>query len=188
MYFVQHPVDVTVRRGSVATFYCFAHGSPKPVLSWLVGDVYLSPGQSLGRIQVLEDGTLEIGNVQIGDEDVYTCVATNNMSQPLTSDAKLTVMYPPVIVNLSSDTTVTKETRLILQCEVKGNPTPTVTWITKDNIQTKYTEIMTRDGVHYLNITKVYDSHEGKFICEAKNELGTARKEVFLNVEGKQQG
>jgi hypothetical protein len=186
LYFVQHPVDVVVRRGSVATFYCFADGSPKPALSWLKGDTYLTPGQNFGKIQVLEDGTLEIGNVQIQDDGVYTCIAKNNMSQPLMSNARLTVMYPPVIVNMSSNTTVTKDTQLTLQCEVKGYPMPTVTWITKDNINSKYTEMMTRDGMHYLNIAKVQDSHEGKFICEAKNKLGTARKELVLNVQGKQ--
>ena len=185
LYFIQHPVDVTVRRGAVATFYCFADGSPKPKLSWRKGDVYLTPGQRFGRIQVLEDGTLEIGNVQVQDEGVYTCIATNNMNHSRMSNTSLTVMYPPVIVNMSTDTIATKDTRLTLQCEVKGNPVPAVTWVIKDDVQSKYTKIMTQDGIHYLNIARVQNSHEGKFICEAKNKLGTARKELFLNVQGR---
>jgi hemicentin len=147
--------------------------------------VHLVPGQRFGRIQVLEDGTLEIGNVQIQDEGVYTCIATNNMNQSRMSNTSLSVMYPPIIVNMSSDTTATKNTKITLQCEVKGKPMPTVTWIAEDDIQIKHTEIMTKDGMHYLNITRVRNTHEGKFTCEAKNKLGSARKELFLNVKGK---
>ena len=184
LYFVQHPVDAIVRRGSVATFYCFADGSPKPELLWRKGDKYFKPGQSLGKIQALDDGTLEIGNTQLEDEGVYTCVVKNNMSQPLMSDAILTVMYPPIIVNMSKNTTATKDTRLTLQCEVKGYPVPTVTWITEDNVKIKYTEMMTQGEIHYLNIARAQFSHAGKLICEAKNKLGTARKELFLNIQG----
>ena len=185
MYFVQHPVDAIVRRGSVATFYCLADGSPKPELLWQKGDTYYTRGESLGKIQVLDDGTLEIGNVQLRDEGVYTCIARNNMSQALMGDAHLTIMYPPIIVNMSKNTTATRDTRLTLQCEVQGYPIPTVTWITEDNVKTKYAEMMTLDGTHYLNIARVQNSHQGQFICEAKNKLGTARKELFLNIKGR---
>lgn len=186
LYFVQHPVDVTVRRGSAATFYCFADGSPKPSLSWLLkGQVHLKPEQSLGRIQVLEDGTLEIANVRIQDDGLYSCVARNNMSQRLTSSASLKVMYPPVIINMSRNTTVSKDTELTLQCVVKGYPSPTVTWVTRGEIGAKHYETMTEGGKYTLNIARVRDHHEGKFTCEAKNKLGKAKKELFLNVEGK---
>ena len=173
------------RRGSVATFYCFADGSPKPELFWRRGDVYLKPGQSFGKIQVLQDGTLEVIYVQIIDDGVYTCIATNNMSQPLISEASLTVTYPPVIVNISSNVTATRHGRLTLQCEVKGSPMPTVKWITSDSIENRYSEMMTQDGMHYLSIDHVQNSHEGRFICEARNKYGTARKDLFVNVEGK---
>lgn len=145
----------------------------------------LLSGQNFGKIQVLEDGTLEIGNVQLQDEGLYTCVARNSMHESRESHASLTVMYPPSILNISSNISVVIDAPLSVECKVKGYPEPTITWIVKSDIDRGFVQTVTQDGVHRLYIPKVSDHHQGKVVCEAKNKLGIAKKELFLDVQSK---
>lgn len=184
--FVQKPVDVTVHLGSVATFYCFAEGSPEATISWQKGNLLLSAGETSGRIRVLHDGTLEVMDVQRMDRGRYTCIVQNNMDEQLMSDARLFVMYPPIIIKTSRNKTVDKNTRVTLQCEVDGYPVPTVSWFTEDDVDEDDIEMTTQDKKHLLTIVKVKDVHDGKFICEAENKLGVARESLFLNVASKE--
>ena len=185
--FFQKPVNVTTRLGSVATFYCFAEGSPQPTILWQKGNIILSAGETSGRMRVLEDATLEIFDVQKMDKGTYTCIVENKMNrQQMMSDATLHVLYAPTIASTSNNETAYENNRIILRCKVDGFPAPTVTWFTDDDVRSNIDFAVSKNGnEHLLTITNVKDVHEGQYICEAKNKLGVARKELFLNVGSK---
>ena len=52
--------------------------TPPASISWSLPDgSSLSPGQTSGRYRALANGSLEVTNIELGDEGVYTVTATN---------------------------------------------------------------------------------------------------------------
>ena len=55
-----------------------AYGRPTPTISWRIPNgKRLGPGQSSGRVRVLDDDTLVIDNAQVEDEGAYRPIASN---------------------------------------------------------------------------------------------------------------
>ncbi|XP_068603522.1 leucine-rich repeat and immunoglobulin-like domain-containing nogo receptor-interacting protein 1 [Brachionichthys hirsutus] len=69
------PQGGTVDQGHTVAFYCDAEGDPAPSVTWL--DPRLEPLSSVGRIQALANGTLEVRYAQPQDSGAYRCVASN---------------------------------------------------------------------------------------------------------------
>ena len=63
----------TIVKGATLNIKCAAVGSPKPTIKWIVG----ATGRQK-RYTVLNDGTLEVPNVDLEDEGNYTCIANNS--------------------------------------------------------------------------------------------------------------
>ena len=70
-----------------------------------------------------------------------------------------------------------------LQCQVKGNPTPQVTWL-KENSSLSFDKqsLQSRGG---LMIRDVTSQDEGEYTCEARNILGVVTSSATLTVQGK---
>ncbi|XP_001372003.3 leucine-rich repeat and immunoglobulin-like domain-containing nogo receptor-interacting protein 4 [Monodelphis domestica] len=69
------PRRVSAEEGQQAVFSCSGDGDPAPTVSWQ-GPQGTWLGRT-GRVRVLEDGTLEIRSVQLGDGGAYVCVLSN---------------------------------------------------------------------------------------------------------------
>ncbi|XP_062848540.1 leucine-rich repeat and immunoglobulin-like domain-containing nogo receptor-interacting protein 4b [Trichomycterus rosablanca] len=71
----QKPQEASVDEGANVQFECKAEGHPPPFITWL------SPKQtsfnSMGRIRVLANGSLEVRYAQVQDTGTYLCVAGN---------------------------------------------------------------------------------------------------------------
>ena len=69
-----------------------------------------------------------------------------------------------------------------LQCEVKGNPTPQVTWL-KENSRLPADKriVQTRGG---LMIRDVTSQDGGVYTCKARNILGVVTSSATLTVQG----
>ena len=61
-----------------------------------------------------------------------------------------------------------------LTCEVSGDPTPNVTWITVSNDEHSYGNI--------LNFTNITRSDSGDYTCETKNRCGNESRNQPINV------
>ncbi|XP_068188883.1 leucine-rich repeat and immunoglobulin-like domain-containing nogo receptor-interacting protein 1 [Antennarius striatus] len=69
------PQGGSVDQGQTVVFYCDAEGDPAPSVTWLdPRQEALSP---VGRIQALDNGTLEVRYAQPQDSGTYLCVASN---------------------------------------------------------------------------------------------------------------
>ena len=79
----------------------------------------------------------------------------------------------PPIVTLKSEFFVSREQTASLNCEVEGNPTPSVRWIPCDlpNIGC---------DKQYLNISKEQTSH-ANYTCTASNYLGNDSETTLLS-------
>ena len=69
-----------------------------------------------------------------------------------------------------------------LQCDVKGNPTPQVTWLKQNSsLPADKRIVQSRNGVM---ITDVTSQDGGVYTCVAKNILGLKATSATLTVQG----
>lgn len=91
---------------------------------------------------------------------------------------------PPRIEKSEVLYNVTEGNMIILPCVTYANPPATIKW-TQVNTMTSNSELdkyIMFDGSLQL---KAKSSDNGKYRCEARNEVGVATSEMFLNVYSK---
>ena len=87
------------------------------------------------------------------------------------------IVSPPVSM-------VVNETGIAsLQCAVKGNPAPQVTWLKQNSSLPFNKRILQSSGG--LMIRDVTSQDEGEYTCEARNILGVVTSSATLTVQGK---
>ena len=96
---------------------------------------------------------------------------------PSESISAPTIVSPPVSM-------VVNETGAAsLQCEVKGNPVPQVTWLKRNSSLLVGNRIVKSRGG--LMITDVTSQDGGVYTCKARNILGVMTSSATLTVQGK---
>jgi len=69
-----------------------------------------------------------------------------------------------------------------LQCEVKGNPKPQVTWLKQNSsLRADKRIVQSRGGLLIIDVTS---QDGGMYTCEAKNILGVMTSSATLTVQG----
>jgi hypothetical protein len=90
----EHPVDLTVPRGSPATLHCVAAGTPEPTITWLREDGGPVTPEGDHTVQ-LPDGSLfflrTVQNPRSQDSGLYSCRAENRDGVVQSRPARLTV-------------------------------------------------------------------------------------------------
>ena len=88
----------------------------------------------------------------------------------------------PSIVSPPSSIVVNETGIASLQCEVKGNPIPQVTWLKENSrLTTDKRIVQTRNG---LMIRDVTSQDGGVYTCKARNILGVMTSSATLTVQG----
>lgn len=180
-----------VKPGRNMRMDCQAAGEPKPKIFWMLPskDVIAASSE---RYLMHVNGSLDIRDVKLSDVGEYICMARNPAGESrkvyrLEIDGK-----PPVINGYNQNRTVVKDvaakfSRKLIDCQVEGDPTPTVTWIMPDNIFLSAPYFGSRINVHHngtLEIKNVRPTDTAEFICIARNDGGEAVMVVELRVTG----
>ncbi|XP_035898310.1 protein sax-3-like isoform X2 [Anopheles stephensi] len=131
------------------------------------------------RYQLNPDFSLQIDNVQLADEGVYSCqLLPNNMIVKI----ELQVFTPPRDVHIMHGNKILNDTlelhqrdrKFILLCSAKGHPTPVITWSYRgrhlDEEYSRQTGIVLRK--EFLDIHEVKPQHAGDYECMAQNGIG----------------
>ncbi|KFB47578.1 opioid-binding protein/cell adhesion molecule, putative [Anopheles sinensis] len=131
------------------------------------------------RITRNEDFSLQIENVQVSDEGVYSCQLLPNQ---VTVKIELEVKTPPRDVKLMHGNRILNETveveanerKFILLCSAKGHPTAQITWYYKGrHLDQEYSRQM---GIvprkEFLEVHTVKAKHAGDYECLAQNGIG----------------
>ncbi|VDM54766.1 unnamed protein product [Angiostrongylus costaricensis] len=133
------------------------------------------------RMQVIKDGsnsTLTIFDVEPMDMTDYVC-AVSEPEQEIVY--KIIVNTPPTVV-ISPDEPEyllsVGDEHVVVRCLAKGNPTPLIRWIRKD--EKMPTDISIR-GPH-LVISKAKKSHSGEYECIANNTAGSDSASLKIQV------
>ncbi|XP_028269789.1 protein sax-3-like [Parambassis ranga] len=180
--FVQQPSNQTVKRGENMTITCRPpHSRPAAQVSWFKDNQLLSP---TGHITVLHGGDLFFHSVQPNDSGSYFCRASNiHLQRFLTSRrASLTVLEPPSVRLWPQVLTVPVGTRVMLECQVSGHPSPSISWVKRGHSKQTGGRIsmVQRNATLLIQSARSYD--EGVYVCEASNTMGQSHSTAMLRV------
>lgn len=110
--------ELKFKIGDTLKLNCSAVGNPKPIVSWKKsGDVI-----ALGEV-------LEIEKLKFHHQDIYTCIAENELGVHKKS-FKVEVMSAPIILNkkIQKYFQVSYGESVHLKCKMVGNPLVTLLW------------------------------------------------------------
>ncbi|XP_068733307.1 fibroblast growth factor receptor 3-like [Montipora capricornis] len=144
------------------TLNCSADGKPKPIITW----TRLSDNTAV-TMPFNITGKKEAGH--------YRCTADNGVGNPLTKDVFINVLFRPM-VTLTSKFYVQREQTASLNCEVEGNPIPSIYWSPCD------LPSICCNG-QYLGISRVQTSR-ANFTCTAVNNVGNDSRTTVLIIGG----
>lgn len=179
IYFSANLTDRVVAEGSKVKLTCYVEG-PQPAVRWLKNEQPVQYGPKVR--QNYREGlcTLELLSASQADSGQYQCYAKNNYGEA-SSECKLTVYanpgtadVPPTFTRSIKDTYHGKINELVLDCHVRGLPTPSITWV-KDGVKIepsdKYQQIDHADGTCELVISDPIPYDSGKYVCQAENRV-----------------
>lgn len=176
----------TVFEGSKFKMFCTVSG-PNPIVKWLKAGKPLSWSNVIRNLSGEGIGHVIFDKVTKADAGVYTCTATNGVTQ-CTTEATITVIpkvdipttpnSKPFFSSVLSESYHIVENDLILTAHVRAVPEPTIKWI-KDDEEVKQDDriqaCILHDGKYQLRIHHPEESKDcGVYICEATNVVGKA--------------
>ncbi|XP_076348143.1 cell adhesion molecule Dscam2-like [Tachypleus tridentatus] len=194
-HWTKPPVDSGAILGRSVMLHCQAEGYPAPHIRWKVAKG-TPPGAystiiSRSRVYILVNGSLAITSVQIGDEGLYLCEASNGVGQPISSAVALVIHSPPHFASRFSSQTVRKGDRTVIRCNSIGERPIYLRWLVNGNEFNPsnrrsyiYREDPTPEGkLAEITIPLVSRDDSAIYTCIARNDYGEDRKNIQVNVQ-----
>uniref|UniRef100_A0A0R3RPN4 Hemicentin-1-like n=1 Tax=Elaeophora elaphi TaxID=1147741 RepID=A0A0R3RPN4_9BILA len=173
-------VRVNIERS--ITLQCRAIGYPLPKITWHRNGVPI--GKLTARIKILPDGSLLINNVQLDDQDRYTCTAENIFGrQDKTTVLLVTGLVSPVLGHVPPEQKLIEGGELRLSCiPVLGTPKPTLKWYKDGKPLQSSSYVTVKSGGSILLLHKGRPQDEGRYTCVATNSAGNASLNVNIEL------
>uniref|UniRef100_A0A8D0CJ46 Immunoglobulin superfamily member 10 n=1 Tax=Scleropages formosus TaxID=113540 RepID=A0A8D0CJ46_SCLFO len=180
---------VKVKAGGKVRFDCEPVGNPPPQITWIMPDnIFITAPYFGSRINIHENGTLEIRNVRPTDTAEFICMARNDGGEAvMVVQLQVTSMLRrPIFKNPLNERVVTRLGKTtVLNCSADGQPVPEITWLLPDGTRVTGTSRgaqyqLGNDGVFILYSATKEDA--GKYRCAAKNSVGYIEKLIVLEV------
>ena len=110
----------------------------------------------------------------------------NELGEADSNKAKLTVTAGPIFIEEPSDKGILRDKEARIECVIKSNPKPTVSWFFNGK------ELTIKDGVkiekdvandkYSLVIPKIADKNVGSYTVKAVNEFGSDERQCKLDI------
>ncbi|KAM8931068.1 hemicentin-1 [Pelodytes ibericus] len=174
--------ELSVIAGRAANLECKVKGVPFPLIQWFKENRVLSSGDP--NIKLLEKAQLlEIKNSRLSDSGHYKCIATNAAGSQI-KEIKLTVYIPPSIKdgNSTTELSFTVQSEIILECDARGMPFPTLTWRKDGQTISPSTQVLYVHHGKYLRILESQITDSGNYVCHATNLAGQAEKSYLVDI------
>ncbi|XP_047380794.1 hemicentin-2 [Sciurus carolinensis] len=150
---------------------CVGAGVPPPSLRWWKDGLALATS----------GGRLQIEKVDLRDEGVYTCTATN-LAGESKRDVALKVLVPPSIEPGPVNKAVLQNASVTLECLASGVPPPDASWFKgRQPISSQAGVTVSADG-RTLLIERAQLSDAGSYRCVASNVAGSTELQYGLRV------
>lgn len=192
IHFKAHATDRCVAEGSRVKLTAFCECSETPAVKWTHDDQQVVFSQKVR--QSYREGLCQLELVSVKDTDsgIYKCIAKDSNNE-VTTSCKLEVYkrpgdadIPPTFTRAIKDSYHEKVNEVVLNCGVRGLPTPTITWV-KDSVKIepsdKYQMIYQADGTCELIISNPVPSDSGKYVCQAENSKDKAELTHVVHIE-----
>ncbi|GAB1869556.1 Limbic system-associated membrane protein [Camponotus japonicus] len=167
--------ELEVNLGETVYMECVAKGVPTPIISWRTKD------GEIPLLDVRSQLSFHAENRNLSGR--YTCVATNEVSDPAIAHIDLRIRYKPEIYVKKPWVHAYPGIRIQLDCTVTAWPEAQVDWYFK-NETLKYTSRIVKYEIgndHSLVIRNVNESDYGSYLCRASNSLGFTEKIIELS-------
>ncbi|XP_041856310.1 protein turtle homolog B [Melanotaenia boesemani] len=188
-----NPQDQTVKEGQAVFFQCVSgESSPPASITWLKDGRVVTRGRQFqgeygGGQQKKMSGTLHLSNVTLEDDGIYICVTRNYLLNTIkkSKPAKLTVQGVPMKLQITQgpeNITVAMETKVSMQCTVRGFPVPMVHWFKDGCLLLNCSgSFSVQNNGQLLTFRNVSKEDEGWYHCEASNIKETIKSQpAFL--------
>ncbi|XP_033885551.3 hemicentin-1-like isoform X1 [Acipenser ruthenus] len=170
--------DASLNKGERLMLYCRAVGVPTPRITWAFNNNII-PAQF---DNVNGHSELVIERVRKDDSGTYACIAENSVGS-IKSIGFVYVKEPPIIDgDFHSNRIEPLGGNAILNCEVRGDPPPTILWSKKGvNIQISNRIRQLDNGS--LAIYGTVNEDGGSYMCIATNDAGMVERSVTLTLQ-----
>jgi alpha-tubulin suppressor-like RCC1 family protein len=165
------PQSKTVIAGSNAVFSVIANGSPSPTYQWSLNTINLTNGV---HIAGAKSATLTVSNVTIADTGNYRVTVSNSFGSVTSSNAVLTVVFPPAIIGQPVDQTVTWGNPAVFTGSASGTAPLYSQW-QKDGTNLTDGGAITGSATATLNISAVQPANAGQYKLVVTNAYGSAQ-------------
>ncbi|KAG8556200.1 hypothetical protein GDO81_017963 [Engystomops pustulosus] len=165
------------------SLYCETNAVPPPTITWYKDGNLLTSNE---KVFILPGGhSLQIARAHLEDAGSYTCIAVNEAGED-SLHYNIRVLLPPtfegITENPSEEITALENQTVLLNCTVKGHPTPAVTWRKDGQVieDGNYYQILSAGT--YLQIKNAQLMDTGRYVCHIENVAGSAEKLFNLNI------
>ncbi|XP_030626728.1 hemicentin-1 [Chanos chanos] len=170
--------DVSLNKGERLLLTCGVTGNPLPKITWAFNNNIVPAHYD----HVNGHSELVIERVNKDDSGTYSCVAENSVGS-IKSLGFVYVKEPPIIDgDVHSNRIEPLGGNAILNCEVRGDPLPTIQWSKKGvNIQISNRIRQLDNGS--LAIYGTVSEDAGSYMCVATNDAGVVERTVTLTLQ-----
>ncbi|XP_033233664.1 titin isoform X11 [Drosophila pseudoobscura] len=187
--------DRTVSEGVNLRMVCAVSGDENTHIEWLKNHKPLPRDTRYQTLYQNGEASLEIYAAVADDSGNYTCAASNDFGESLTH-AQLRVYkhfkeasQPSTFTQPIRDTYSLNENELVLDCRVRGQPRPDITWMKGNEILSsdeKYQITDQADGYAKLVIVNPTEKDSGVYSCVARNEGAENKMSHQVDFKGRE--
>lgn len=189
--------DQVAIEGATIKLLCYIEG-PGPQAKWFKNGKPLSWTTTIKNLSRDVYGAVEISKITLADAGEYTCTAKNSYNEISTScnvkvlknPAKQAdpTLIPPTFTRVVDHYEIQTDD-IILEVQIRGNPTPVLTWIRDGQAvknDDKYLIQRLPDGVYRLYVHNPTRMDEGFYTIKAKNKAGEMQLKHKVEFLGKE--
>ncbi|NXK97014.1 HMCN1 protein, partial [Formicarius rufipectus] len=176
--FTELPGDVALTKGEQLKLTCKATGIPVPQITWTFNNNII-PAQ---YDDVNGHSELLIDRVSKDDSGTYVCTAENTVGS-IKAVGFVHVKEPPVFKGDSHSSRVEPlGGNAMLNCEVRGDPPPTIQW-SKKGVGVQISNRIQQLVNGSLAIYGTVNDDAGDYTCVATNEAGVVERSLTLTLQ-----
>ncbi|XP_051929217.1 hemicentin-1 isoform X2 [Hippocampus zosterae] len=170
--------DISLNKGERLLLDCGVSGIPPPRITWAFNNNIIPVHYD----HMSGHSELVIERVRKEDAGTYTCVAENPVGS-IKSLGLVNVKEPPIIDgDLHSSRIEPLGGNAILNCDVRGEPLPTIQW-SKNGINVHINNRVRQLDNGSLAIFGTVVEDAGNYICVATNDAGVVERSVTLTLQ-----